>query len=241
MIFLALEAIEIYNGLFSLIFVLITLLVGLRIASKYFSLKDENFLYVGFGWIGVSSPWIAATLSFLIALINDQGLSDFFYFLIGVALIPIYLQLWMTAFANLLYPSKRKQISIIFLIINLVSLGFFLFALFFDISLIGVKQGIVDTEWSRIMLIYFVSLIFLILITGLLFARESLKSSREEIRLKGKFLSISFILYAGGAILDSLLDIPITRIIMMISAITFYFGWIPPDWIKRIFVKEEHS
>nr|MBD3197671.1 hypothetical protein [Candidatus Lokiarchaeota archaeon]MBD3202065.1 hypothetical protein [Candidatus Lokiarchaeota archaeon] len=228
---------DIYNGSLSLIFAIITLFVGLRIASKYFKYGDKNLIYVGIGWIGISCPYISAGFSFLIALINETGLPTQIYFLIAAGITPIFLVLWTLAITNLLYQEYKKLIISIVVTISVLALSFFIYAIFFGIDLIGYKQGISDTEWSTFMKIYFISLILYVLATGLLFGVRSLKSSNPEIKLKGKFLIVAFVLLTFGAIIDSILDDPLTRVIMMISAILFYFGWIMPEFIKKRLAK----
>ena len=48
---MALEQIEILNGIFSLIFVVISTYIGIRIASKYLKYKQNELILVGFTWI----------------------------------------------------------------------------------------------------------------------------------------------------------------------------------------------
>ena len=44
---MALQPIDIANGVFSLIFVLISILIGLTIISKYFKYKRRTYLLIG--------------------------------------------------------------------------------------------------------------------------------------------------------------------------------------------------
>lgn len=230
---MSLGAFDIYNGTLSVIFVVINLFVGLNIMSKYFKFRDKNFIYVGFTWIGISCPYIAAAVSFLIGLVNGVGLPDQIYFLIGVVITPIFIVLWNLAITDLLIKKYKNKIVLIAALISIILLVVFIYALFFNIGLIGQKQGLSDTEWSTFVKIYFFVLLFYILLTGLAFAWRSLKSEDPVIKVKGRLLAAAFILLVFGGIIDAFLDNPLTRVIMMISAILFYFGWIMPAKLKE--------
>jgi hypothetical protein len=229
---------EFLNALTGLIYAIIVIYVGLKIASKYIQYKRKTLLYVGIGWIGFATPYYAVSLSFLSVLFTGEPINDFLYFLIAVGIVPIFLLLWMAGFTDLLYNNRQKIILIIYAIFGAVFESIILYALFTDLTIIGVKEGPVDTEWSNVIVLYFIPLILTVIITGFMLSNESLKSESLDVKLKGKFLLIAFILWTLGEILDLFLDIPITRITLMISSITFYFGWIMPEWMKKIFIKE---
>ncbi|MFX1442458.1 MAG: hypothetical protein ACFFHV_03500 [Promethearchaeota archaeon] len=229
---------EFLNGLTGFIFVVIVFFVGLKISLKYFEYKQKTLLYVGIGWMGFPCPYIAVSVSFLSVLITGNPIPDVLYFLIGIGLIPFFLILWMAAFSELLYKNRQKLIIIIFTIFGALFESYIIYALLTNTKLIGVKQGPVDTDWTNIIIIYFVILIIIIFITGMLFSRTSLRSDNPEVRLKGKFLLVAFLAWAIGSFLDAILDYPITRIILMLSSIAFYFGWIMPDWMKKTLIRE---
>ena len=71
------------NGLFSLILVITSTIVGLRIASRYFKFKSRLFLCMGLCWILIVTPWWPSAISFLVALITGQGLPLQIYIFIG--------------------------------------------------------------------------------------------------------------------------------------------------------------
>jgi hypothetical protein len=78
---------------------------------------------------------------------------------------------------------------------------------------------------------------------GFLFTKVTLNSEKPEIRLKGKFLLIAFVSFLVGIFLEVLIPItPLTvviiRLILVSSSIEFYFGYILPSWVKKVFLKE---
>jgi hypothetical protein len=224
---------EFLNGITGLIYAIIVIYVGLRIASKYFQYKHKTLLYVGLGWLGFATPYYAVSLSFLSVLIIGKPINDFLYFLVAVGFVPIFLLLWMAGFTDLLYNNRQKIVLIIYAVLGAVFESIILYALFTDLTIIGVKEGPVDTDWSNVIVFYFIPLILTVIITGFLLSNKSLKSESPDVKLKGKFLLVAFILWTLGEILDLFLDNPITRITLMISSIAFYFGWIMPEWMKK--------
>ena len=90
-------------------------------------------------------------------------------------------------------------------------------------------------------------------ITGVIFAQKSVKLEDREVRLKGKLLRAAFITFAVAAILDSLLGtifenpadpllaimVVVVRILLILSALEFYGGFLLPRWMKEIFMKKE--
>ena len=111
-----LNSIEITNGIFGYIYVVVSIIVAFRLISKYFKEKNSTYIYVGLTWIGLSTLWLAASISFLIFLLSGKPLTPFLYFFIGVSFIPLFLLIWMTAFAMLIYEDYKKIIQIIFAI-----------------------------------------------------------------------------------------------------------------------------
>ena len=104
------------NGVFSLIFVVISIFIGFTIISKYPKSKNRTVILVGFVWLGIVSSWYASSSSFLVALITGgDGFMSAppFYFIIGAVPLPITAFIWMVAFTDLLYRDKKKIILLI--------------------------------------------------------------------------------------------------------------------------------
>jgi len=244
---MALSELTILSGVFSIIVVVIYTYVGLRIAAKYLELKQKVFLFVGITWIGLASPWWPSSVSFLLALIEGgNGLQDTpeIYFMIGNVMIPLFLLLWMLALTDLIYQDKRKIIIILILIYGVAFEAVFFWLLFTDINAVGVLQGPVDVEYQTFVEIFLISVLVILIITGVLFGRESLRSDNPEIKLKGKLIIASIILFDIGAAMDSGLPLTeitliIARILLILSAIGFYGGFILPDWMKKLFLKQK--
>ena len=239
---MALDALDIVNGIFSIIFVVISLLVGIIIFSKYLQYKEKIYLFVGVTWILISEPWWPSSLSFIIAINDKVGLSENLYFLIGNIFIPITIIIWLIAFTEFLYTEKRKLILMIFPLYGIVFEILFFVFLSINPDLIGELNPPVDVNYKSFIMISLISFLLIVVITGFMFANLSLKSDDPEVRLKGKLLIFAFISFSVGALLDSSIPliaplIIITRLILILSALAWYGGFILPRWMRKIFLK----
>jgi len=241
---MTLDPLDILNGIFSFMFVVISLVVGVLILLRYLRYKEKIYFLVGATWILISEPWWPSSLSFLVSLSNGVGLTPSLYFLIGNTLIPLAIILWLLAFTDFLFTEKRKMILLIFIIIGIIFEVIFYTFLFINPVLIGTSNSPVDVSYSFFIIIFLVFFILTVVISGLLFARLSLKSDDPEVKLKGKLLVIAFIAFFVGALLDSSISlnevgIIFVRLILIASAIFWYGGFLLPHWMKKLFLKQK--
>jgi hypothetical protein len=245
MIKMVLDAIQILNGTLSLIFVVISVIIGIMFLIKYQKYKNMIILLVGLVWLGIVSSWYASSTSFLVALFTGgTGYMEIpqVYFIIGITPLPITAYLWIVAFTNLLYQDKKKIIRIVFALIGIIFEIIFFTLLILSPSLVGVVTSPVDAEYDLLITIYQAFLVILVLTSGYLFAKESIKDESPEINLKGKFLLAAFFSFVIGSILEiisgfSILILVIARIILISSAIEFYMGFLLPERVKNFFLK----
>ena len=221
---MTLDPLDILNGIFSFMFVVISLVVGVLILLRYLRYKEKIYFLVGATWILISEPWWPSSLSFLVSLSNGVGLTPSLYFLIGNTLIPLAIILWLLAFTDFLFTEKRKMILLIFIIIGIIFEVIFYTFLFINPVLIGTSNSPVDVSYSFFIIIFLVFFILTVVISGLMFARLSLKSDDPEVKLKGILLVVAFIAFFVGALLDSSITlnevgIIFVRLILITSAI----------------------
>lgn len=245
---MVLTPLEILTGSLSLATVVISTIIGLRIVSKYFVNKRRELLFVGFTWVLLCEIWWSSAFSFLAALFTGAGFSEELYFTLGNLFVPVALFLWLTAYTDFLYKKKKKQILLIATITGLIYYIVFFYFIFNDVSIIGVMFNSVDAEYKSFALGYLISVLLVFLITGVNFARVSMRSDNTEIRLKGKFILLAVVLFFIGAALDglkpllfgSIIDVIliINRIILILSGLAFYSGFLLPHWIKELILKE---
>lgn len=240
---MSLEPFDIISGIFSFIFVAISLFVGLLILSKYFKYKEKIYFLVGATWIFISEPWWPSSLSFLVSLSNGVGLTSSVYFLIGNIFVPLAIALWLLAFTEFLFTEKRKLILLIFTLVGIVFEIIFFSLLFLNPSLIGTLNPPVDVRYKAFIMIFLLVFVLIVVFSGLLFARLSLKSDDPEVKLKGRLLIVAYATFLVGALLDSSIplneiSVVLTRLLLIVSALFWYGGFILPKWMRQLFLKQ---
>jgi len=225
------------NGVFSLLIVTVYLIVGISILAKFKKRQNKFYILTGIAWIGISEPWWPSSISFIVALFNETGLNVQTYLIINNNFLPIFLLLWILVVTNLV-NIKHKNLIIILYSVSAVFLEFLvIFYLITDIALVGILLSPVDLDFGIITTIYLMYILLLFIITGLIFALKTMKIGDKISKLRGNFLLIAILLYLVGAILEIIITFPVNRILILLSAVAFYIGFIMPDSIKNKFIK----
>ncbi len=228
--------IEILQGSFSLAFVIISLIIGIRFLLRYYEHKINQLLLVGISWIGLSTPWWPDSINLILILLTNSILSVEANFIIGTSAMPFILLVWLKAFTDLTNKEKQKRILMTYFIVAIIFEILFFYFLLTDPTQIGTFETPFLLVYGIYIEIFLIIFIVTFVITGILFGNQSLKSENPEHNIKGKFLIIAFILFSIGAFLDSIIPelFMIARIILILSALSFYCGFILPEWMKRL-------
>ncbi len=253
---LDIDIVDILQGSLSLIFVLISFIIGISIISKYGKLKNRLYLLVGLCWLMLSTLWLPEAVSFLMRLSIQQTLAREWYFIIGNVFVPVALICWVIAYTDMINKEKQKIAVALILIFSIVFEGLFFYYFFLNINLIGeinpLRPFSADLGYFLIILL---SISFLVLfVSGLKFAGKSINSENQEVRLKGKLLQFAFTAFTIAALLEKtarsiligtifadptilLLSVMlvVVRILLILSTIAFYGGFLLPRWMKKIF------
>jgi hypothetical protein len=241
---MVLDILEILHGSLTIIFVVISIILGIRIMSRYSEHKRSEFLLFGIFWIGMTTPWWPNIITFIIVLATGASIAIAIYVVIGIAFLPVTITIGLIAFLKVLPLSKaqKKTFFIIDLCVNIAYEVYFFISLFIDLSLIATYQEIFVLDWSIPSQIYFIFSLIVFLLVGIPFSRVSLRSEDPEINMKGKFLLIAFISFSVGTVLDFAIPSPITyliaRLILLSSSLEFYIGLVLPRWAKRVLKME---
>ena len=252
------DIVDILQGSLSLIFVIISLIIGVSIISKYGKNKNRLYILVGLCWLMLSTLWLPEAVSFLMDLFIQQTLALDMHLILGNVFVPIALICWIIAYTDMINKEKQKIAVALILIFSIVFEGLFFYHFFLDINLVGAIDSLrpfsADLGYFLAILM---SISFLILfVTGINFARKSLESENKEVRLKGKLLQFAFIAFTIAALIEKtvrsillgtvFLDptIPllsvmlvVVRLLLISSAIAFYGGFLLPNWMKKILMK----
>ena len=252
------EVVDVLHGSFSLIFVIISFIIGFTILSKYSKQKNRLLILVGLTWVGLSFPWLPDSISFLMSLFAQRTLSVEWYFIIGNVFIPIALIPWMMAYTDMI-SRDRKRLYVALIAGLCILFEILFFTLFFiDIDLIGTMASAFSADLGILLIVFLFITMLIMLITGVKFARKSIKSEDREIILKGKLLQAAFIMFTIAALLektgrsimlglvfqnptDLLLQVilAIVRTLLFLSAFAFYGGFLLPRWIKEILIRSK--
>ena len=249
------ELVDVLQGSFSLIFVIISLIIGLTIFSKYFEHKNRLFILVGISWVGISIPWVPDSTSFLMDLFVQRFLPVEWYFIIGNVFLPIALLTWLIAYTDMIKKKAQKKVLLITVLLSIMFEIIFFTLFLINIDLIGEinPSRPFTVDFGIFITVYLLLIILVMVVTGVIFAQKSVKSEDREVRVKGKLLRAAFITFAVAAILDSLLGtifedptdpllaimVVVVRILLIFSAIEFYGGFLLPRFMSRIFIKNE--
>ncbi|MFO8017544.1 MAG: hypothetical protein R6U96_02825 [Promethearchaeia archaeon] len=221
--------------------ILTCFIVGAIIASKYIQYKQNTLLFIGLAICGIYIPWWPSGFAFIYALLtNGAKISDPTYFIIGNALIPLFAFLWVYGISLLLNLKRKWLLPVIYLVITIAMDIYLFYYLITDYTAIGNVSGYFDAQYNPLMSLYLIFINLSVVVTGLLFARRSLKAESEKIRLKGKFLVVAFLCYFFGAVFDAETTISpiiliISRFVLISGAICFYIGFLLPQFILRLF------
>ncbi len=240
-----LNELEIISGSFSLTFVIISLIIGVTLILKYRSLKNRTLLTVGLTWIFICSSWWSRSISFLTIIFFDFALDAVLYLFLLNAFIPIAVICWIYSFFSLFEYESKKRILIAYLVICIVYEVFLITFLFINTAVIGSVQ-FYTASGGPLSMTFQIFAIFSFLITGILFARKSLESNDPKIQLKGKLLLVAFISFTISALYESIMPLtPLTlaliRILLISSAIEYYFGFFMPNLLVHILTKQKES
>jgi len=207
----------------------------------------------------LSTLWLPEAVSYLMSISIQQTLRTDWYFIIGNAFVPVALICWVISYTDMVNKEKQKIAVALTLIFSIAFEGVFFYQFFLDINLIGVVNPFYRPFSADLgyFLAILLSISFLILfVTGFKFARKSIKSENEEVRLKGKLLQFAFTAFTIAALLEKsarsvligtiftdprepILSVMlvVVRVLLISSAIAFYGGFLLPRWMKNILTK----
>ncbi|MFX1279274.1 MAG: hypothetical protein ACFFA3_07645 [Promethearchaeota archaeon] len=245
MIFIALDDLTQLSGFFGFIAVLIAWAYGVIVFFKFLKTKERTLLFFFLAIMFTMSPWYPSGLGYIYWLFTRQEISYPLYVLLGTIGVPIALISWLQIYMPVLHPKRKDVVT---LIIACLSLSFYIYLFYFVFlapgapvtEVIGIKRNPLDIDYKGFILVFLAISLLVSTITGNEFAITSLKVKDNPIvNWKGRFLIISFNVFAIGSIGDGFITLtPVTLIVfrtfMMISSTTYYIGFILPKWMKKI-------
>lgn len=193
------------------------------------------------------TPYWGYTLNFFAIIFNIGSIPDALIIFLSSAFVGFVHITWMFAFSDFFFKNLQKRFMAV-AIFEAVTYEIFLLNLFVsNLPSVGVLEGPFFIRWGELVTFFLFFSIFMMLVMGMVFARETLKSDSIEVKLKGKFLFAAFISFTTGTFIDILtfgLDydtaqivLIFARIIVISAAFEFYLGFILPNFVKNLFIK----
>lgn len=245
MLFVELDDLTQLSGIFGFLAVVIAWIYGLIVLYKAIKTKEKVLYYFFFAIIFTMSPWYPSAFGYIYWLITREAFAYPFYVLIGTIGTPIALYSWLQIYMPALHPKQKNVVTMITIGISTIFYVYLFFFLFFAQiapidELIGIKRNVIDIDYKAFVLVFLAFSLLVSTITGNDFSIASLKIKNNPVILwKGRFLIVSFNLFAIGAIGDGFIELtPVTLIIfrtlMLLSSTFYYIGFIMPKWMKKI-------
>ena len=231
-------------GIFTLIYIIVTLLVALKIIAKYFEIKENIFLYAGTAYLGAAIPWMGVALNFISVVFFDTIPSMELHFLVHGAILPFTLWLWIITNLKLsnVKPTKQKIIIAISFVIAIIFQIIYINIIFTDTTILGTLINEIQVDYAPFSELYLLIMAIIMISLGFRLGFHSLKSNIKRVRLKGKLIVYSFILatftFALEIFVPIITMIILARILVAFTAILFYGGFILPKWMEKLFLKE---
>jgi hypothetical protein len=185
----------------------------------------------------MGNMWLAISITFISILLTSNSITPELYFLLGYG-FPLGMVFWLTLFTELMYEDKQKLIVSLFIIYWIIMEIIFFMLLLTNTTLLGVFNRPLTPVMSPFLAIRSFITLILLIITGILFYRESHKSDNAEVRLKGTLFLSGIILFMLGAITFVISGIAFIPLIFFIpSSFMVYGALILPNWMRKIFLK----
>ncbi len=239
----SLSQMELIHGIFTTLLVVTFLIIGLRIIIKSYLYKTKVLFLAGLGWTLLSSAWWGSSFSFISIILTGKPLSDLAFLFIANAFIPLSILFWIITFTKLIKINKEKLLILIYAVLCVLFEIFLLISLIINPAWVGTIKETYYSQPALIVMLYQIFVLLTVIITGLIFSQQSLRSKDRKIHLKGKFLLFAFILLTIGGSADAILSLdPITlivvRLILILSSILFYIGFLLPERIANLILGE---
>jgi hypothetical protein len=144
---------------------------------------------------------------------------------------------------EMLFEGKRNLLVGIYVIGTSLMSIFIIAWVIVDPTFLG-TVGVVNSDYGIIMTLYFMIINISVALTCGIMGWVSSKSKIPQVQLRGKFLIGASICYFLGGFLDvGLIEsfkwiIFISRTILMSGSVLFYLGFLLPNFLKKMLIKE---
>ncbi|MFX0002647.1 MAG: hypothetical protein ACFE9C_07615 [Candidatus Hodarchaeota archaeon] len=233
------------SGIFGFLAVAIAWLYGGIVLYKYIKSKQKVLFYFFLAIMFTMSPWYPSGLGYIYWLITRQEIIYPAYVLLGTIGVPVALLSWIQIYMPALHQKWKGIATWTVMCLSIVFYVYLFYFLFFAPgapvdALIGIKDSAIDISYKGFVLGFLAISLIISTVTGNDFAIASFKEKNDPVlKWKGRFLLLSFNLFAIGGIGDGFLPLTpasliIFRTLMMFSSTFYYLGFILPGWTRKL-------
>ncbi|MFX1237573.1 MAG: hypothetical protein ACFE8P_07615, partial [Promethearchaeota archaeon] len=169
-----LEPLEIFSGVFALIFVLTSLFIGLLFLKKYFKTKRKEQLSLGLTWVLLSSGWWGSAFTFLSIMTFEYAFKEFEYLFLNNVFFVLSILFWIYSFVHIFYQKKEKVVIVLTSIIIGATEVVLISLLLIDPFLVGRLNGYFITDSGIFLLILNILIPVVAFILGVFFSVMSI-------------------------------------------------------------------
>lgn len=233
------------SGLLTLICMLFAFSMGIFVLIRAIKLREKYLYFFFFTIIFAFSPWFSIAFGYIYWIFSYEALPYDMHIYLNLFLVPLALLSWLYIYTDTLFPKRTKRILISLITLSIIMEIYMFYFLYFAPdapveALLGSVHELQPT-YAGFLIIYSFCVILLVLPTGIHFSIHAIKrSNNKETQWKGRFLLTAFIFYVVEVVIDVvilntlIIIIVFLRILLMITAILFYFGFVLPKWLKKI-------
>ncbi len=246
-----LNQIEFIEGLFALITLIITISIGIGIMYKFKKSKNNRLIPVGIFWVLMGSPWLSASITFIMYIFLDHGLSSVMYICFAASLYPLTLLIWIHSYGILTELDKKKILFYIYCVIaGMFYVTFYILLFSGDpelIALVGALEGKFNIRFGIFVLIFGMFGFLSIFFTGVHFSLKTMRIDDKIIKWKGRLLLMAFIIYTAGILSDSFVPTiypfftALFRALVILSGILFYLAFFLPKRLANVLIRSENG
>jgi len=210
--------------------------VGIRIALRYREYKRREFIFVGITVLTMSELFWIFPINSLLLFFSDSVLSQVTQAFITNVGLPIGIYFWLWAITDLMYKEKQTNVLII------SGIYFLSYEVLLILSLILFYiDGQLNPILYPILVMYLLSFLLIVVITGMRFGYENLISDNPINKLQGKLMIIAFSMFTIGCIIILVENsFVIYTFLLTPCFILFYFSFVLPKRIKMRILREEN-
>ncbi|MFX1445980.1 MAG: hypothetical protein ACFFHV_21395 [Promethearchaeota archaeon] len=233
-------------GIVTIIYMIILIGVGLKMAFTYLRVADKVYIYAGISVIGTAFPWSGVAIFFISIVFFDISPPLVIYFLFHGIIIPIASITWILVILDLFNLNKttKKLLRVTFITFWTILEIVYIILIFNDTTVLGTLLNEIQVDYGPFSEIFLLIALLQMVVTTFMLGIKYCKSDNRKIQFRGIMITIAISIFLFAAILEIFIPIiPIiilARILIIFYSFLYYAGFIFPKWVESLFFKEQN-